>query len=244
MDMFEKFIAKTVTFIEKYLNENNIRNIVIGVSGGVDSAVSLSILKKIKNVNIFAYFIDISSSKESLEDAKLICEKNNLKLNIINLNDSFKSLIKELRIEDSLLRSGNVISRLRMMTLYDCAMRHKGIVVGNSNFDELYIGYYTKFGDSAVDMMILNNVIKKDVYNLAKILDVPEKIILKKPTADLHKNQYDEDEIGFSYNELDNYLLGNKIDSSVAKKINDLNRNNKHKRNIVLNKNYISKIRK
>ena len=238
MDKNEKFIKQTINWINGYLIQNNIKSVVIGLSGGIDSAVSLAILKKIKNIQIFAYFINIESNNASLNDAILVANYLNQELEIIDLNNSYLSLIKDFKTSSN-IQKGNIKSRMRMMFLYDKAYQNNAIVVGNSNYDEIYLGYCTKFGDQAVDIMLLNNLLKEDIISLAKYLSIPQKIINKKPSADLYKNQFDEDEIGFSYNELDKFLNNQAIPIEIENKIKQMHDKNLHKQKIVLNPNTI-----
>lgn len=243
MNKYEKFINQSILWLEKYLKKNNINDIVIGVSGGIDSAVTLSILKKIKKINIHAYFIDIYSSESSLFDATTICNKNKIKLNIIDLSSIYDLFIEKLHTS-SLVQKGNIKARIRSIFLYDKAYENKAIVVGNSNYDELFLGYFTKYGDNAVDIMLLNNLLKKDIYELAAYLKIPKSILTKKPSADLYPNQYDESEIGITYESIDNFLLGKKIPTKEKQKIINLNKANIHKCNVIKNPHSLSIIKK
>ncbi len=240
MEKNKIFIEKTIEWFTNYLRENNIKNIIIGISGGIDSAVSLSILKKIDDINIFAYFIDIESSKESLDDAKLVAKFLDQKLDVIDLTQTYNFLVNQFNAK-TIVQKGNIKSRLRMMFLYDKAHENNGLVVGNSNYDEIYLGYFTKFGDQASDIMLLNNLLKEEIFELAKYLSLPASIIDKKPSADLYQNQTDEVEIGFSYQDLDKYLKEENVPIEVSDKIKKIHSKNLHKQKIILNPNKIKK---
>ena len=215
--------------IRKYFSDNKIKNAIIGISGGIDSAVGINILIEALSIDkVKPFFIDIDSNKQDYEHAKKLCESLNIKLEYINLTKTFKKVSKAFNEQDR-LGLANLKSRLRAIFLYDKAFQHQGIVCANSNLDELYVGYFTKYGDSACDIFILNNFIKRDIRELAKHYHVIEEIINKAPSAGLYKGQTDEQEMGVTYEEIDNYLMNKKISSKSKEKIEKLHNKNKHK---------------
>jgi NAD+ synthase len=116
-----------------------------------------------------------------------------------------------------------------MTTEYNVGQEHKYLVVGTSNRDELHTGYFTKFGDGASDILPISHLSKQQVYEMAKILNVPEKIINKKPSAGLLKNQDDETDMKVTYKELDDYLTNGKATKEVKDRVDELHNLNKHK---------------
>lgn len=215
--------------VKQYFLKTKINNAVIGLSGGVDSAVALSLLTESININnIFAYFIDIESNNQDYIDAKEIAKHLKVNLIYIDLTNSYNTLVKDFS-QDNRHALGNIKSRLRALYLYDQAFNNKALVCGTSNYDELYLGYFTKFGDSANDLAILSGFLKRDVYTLAKYYDLPSCVIDKAPSAGLWENQTDEQEMGLKYQDIDNYLSFKEVSSDVVDKITYLHNINLHK---------------
>ena len=148
--------------------------------------------------------------------------------------DAFVYLLNEKekgKKESYKLAEANLKPRLRMITLYYFANKLNYLVAGTSNRSELKIGYFTKYGDGGADILPLGNLLKNQVKELAKYLDIPEKIINKPPSAGLWVGQTDEKEIGMSYNLLDKYLKTGKLNNKIIeKKIQDKIIKSSHKR--------------
>lgn len=180
---------------------------IIGLSGGIDSslvaAIAINCLGK-DSVNLY-YMPYKTSSEESLTDAKKLCEKFNINLNIIDITSVADAFFK-LNSVDTNLRKGNVLSRIRMITLFDEAKKHDGIVIGTTNKTEMLLGYGTWYGDMASSINPIGYLYKRDVIKLSKEIGLPESIITKKPTADLWPNQTDEEELGFTYDLADDFF--------------------------------------
>ena len=124
----------------------------------------------------------------------------------------------------------NLKPRLRMTTLYYFAQNNNYLVVGSSNKSEFTVGYFTKHGDSGVDLLPLASFVKSEIRELAKVLGIPDIIIEKPPTAGLWANQTDESEMGFSYNILDNYIKTGEGPKEIVEKIKRMNTISEHKR--------------
>jgi NAD+ synthase len=153
----------------------------------------------------------------------------------VALDSVFDSLLKVLpddKLDPHLKRlaQANIKARLRMTTLYYFANRFKYLVVGSGNRDELAVGYFTKYGDGGVDILPLGNLLKGQVKELAKFLAVPEPIINKPPSAGLWEGQTDEEELGFSYDELDLYLASGEASAALKKRIESMLAATQHKR--------------
>jgi len=132
--------------------------------------------------------------------------------------------------ETEKLAQANLKPRLRMLTLYYLANRLGYLVVGSGNRSELEVGYFTKYGDGGVDILPLGNLLKSEVWELARYLGIPEEIISKPPSAGLWPGQTDEGELGISYEELDRYLMSGEASAEVKQRIEALSRSSSHKR--------------
>ncbi len=200
---------KIVSFLKKTFTEQKIENAVIGLSGGIDSAVSFYLVKQaLPPNNIFVTHLSYFPKtfplfKQIIKEAN-IPQKNIYEISIKNATDEIK---KTLDIKDSeSVRLGNVMARTRMIALFDLAKKHNAMVIGTENKSEALLGYFTRFGDSASDIEPMQHVYKTQVYQLAKHLKVPQEIIMAKPSANLWEGQTDEGEFGFTYQEADQVL--------------------------------------
>ena len=127
------------------------------------------------------------------------------------------------------LARNNLKPRLRMATLYFLASRNRYLVAGTGNRTELTLGYFTKYGDGGVDLLPLGHLVKHEVRELATYLSVPERVITKPPSAGMWEGQTDEDELGFSYDDLDRYLVGGEGSEALASRVEGLRQKNAHK---------------
>ena len=196
-----------VKFIYDSIHKNGFENGIIGVSGGIDSALVLALtVKALGSDNTFALLMPYkTSSPESLSDGKLICEKLGVKYEIIDISPSVDPYFENFPTDNKTL-IGNKCARERMSVLYDFSERKKALVIGTSNKTEMLIGYSTLYGDSAAAFLPIGDLYKTEVIRLSEHLDIPESILKKKPSADLWQGQTDEGEIGFTYKLLDNIL--------------------------------------
>ncbi len=202
--LVENFITR---FIKEETYSNGFQKGVIGLSGGIDSALVVYLTAKaLGKENTKAIIMPYkSSSPNSLEDAKLIINKLDIPYEIIDITplaEPYFALNKKI----DKLRKGNFLARLRMCALFDKAKESKALVMGTSNKSELMLGYSTWYGDMAASLYPIGDLYKTQIFNLSKFIGVPEKIINKKPTADLWPGQTDEEELGATYKELDSVL--------------------------------------
>ena len=208
-------VIKITSFIKRVLKEQEFRNVIIGVSGGVDSATCLSLLiQSLKPENIFIvhlhYFDSQIKNIESILKQARIPKENIYNLSIRKPVDGFIKLLKipkQVRNDNERVRLGNIMARVRMIILYDLAKKHNALVCGTENKSELQLGYFTRFGDEASDFEPIQHLYKTQVYQLAKYLGVVQDIIDLPPTAGLWTGQTDENDFGFSYKEADNVLF-------------------------------------
>lgn len=211
MNLNNKHTVEILTgFLKNETNRIGINNAVIGLSGGIDSAVSAFLTAKAlgpKKVTCVLMPYK-TSSKDSLTDAKEAAEILNVNYKITDITEPVDAIFKELGDKNiSNVRKGNIMARVRMIVLYDESAKNNALVIGTSNKTEILLGYSTIFGDSASAINPIGDLYKTQIRSLAAYLNVPEKIIRKTPSADLWKGQSDEGEIGFSYEEIDKYLF-------------------------------------
>lgn len=205
VDMAEKAI---LIFIKDAVHKNGFKNGIVGVSGGLDSAVTLALTQRaLGKKHTFALLMPFKlSSKESLDHGRLICEALEVKYDIVDISPMVDAYFQQFPTENKVL-IGNKCARERMSVLYDFSARKAALVVGTSNKSEMLIGYSTLFGDSAAAFLPIGDLYKTQVRELAEYLQIPAEIIEKKPSADLWQDQTDEGEIGITYKELDEILF-------------------------------------
>ena len=234
----EAVVQHLVTWLREKVEEAGARGVVIGVSGGVDSAVAAVLAQKAFPDNCMALVLPCESSTEDLIHSRLLLDKFNIPYRVIELDNVYQLLITQLesyiKLDGSkrrLLRA-NLKPRLRMTTMYYSAQARGYLVLGTTNRSELTVGYSTKHGDSGVDLQILGNLLKREVLELAKYLRIPSVIINKTPSGGLWAGQTDEEEMGISYEQLDDYIEYNRGEPGVIERIANLNRISEHKRQI------------
>jgi len=197
-------------FIHSEITRTGFSRAVIGLSGGIDSALSCYLAAEaLGPKNVLAIRMPYkASSRESLEHAQLVIEATGVQSMTVEITDMVDPLIAKFPEMDH-QRKGNIMARTRMIILYDQSSAFKGLVVGTSNKTEILLGYSTLFGDSACALNPIGDLYKAQVRQLSRALDIPSIIIDKAPSADLWAGQTDEDELGFTYEDVDQlfYLL-------------------------------------
>lgn len=196
-----------VRFVREETQKAGLGKVVVGLSGGVDSALSTAIaVEALGKENVLCLVLPYkTSSKDSLDDAKLFAEKFGVRAEIVDISAPADAIIsREPAMEK--VRKGNIFSRTRMIILYDTSAREKALVLGTSNKTEMLLGYGTIYGDMANAINPIGDLYKTQVWQLAEFVGVPEKIVRKKPSADLWVGQTDEDELGYTYEEIDKVL--------------------------------------
>ena len=220
----EELAEKLVSWIRERTLAGGRKGVVLGMSGGLDSSVAAVLCQRVFPQNTLGVLIPCYSSPEDERHALAVANKFSIPTKTVVLDSVFDTLLKILPDENadtvaSRLAKSNLKVRLRMLTLYYFANQLGYIVVGSSNRSELSTGYFTKYGDGGVDIIPLGNLVKRQVRELAGFLGIPEEIINKPPSAGLWPGQTDEGELGFSYDELDHYLVTGQASDEVRKKI-------------------------
>ncbi len=210
--LIEKYLIK---FLKNEVYKTGLKSAVVGLSGGIDSAVVAVLAQKAFGSNFLAIMLPSSSSSQSsFDDADELCKKFNIKNKSIfigNLIDSYFD-----KKDKTNLRVGNFSARMRMSVLYDISAQNGALVLGTSNKSELLLGYGTMFGDLASALNPIGDMYKTEVFEFAEYLGVPQTIIKKPPTADLWEGQSDEEDLGFTYAQLDK-ALKEFVDNRVSK---------------------------
>ncbi len=221
-----------VTWLQERVEEANAKGVVFGLSGGIDSAVVAGLAKKAFPQDSMGVIMPIYSNPKDESDALIIARDLDIDITSIDLSQVYDSFLKSLPFEgENPLANANIKPRLRMMTLYYFAQEMGYLVCGTSNKSELHVGYFTKHGDSGVDLLPLADFVKEEVFELARLLEIPSEIIEKPPSAGLWENQTDEKEMGFTYKVLDNYIRTGEGPEDSIKKIDRMNKITEHKRN-------------
>lgn len=194
-------------FIKSEVTRTGLSRAVIGLSGGIDSALSCILaVQALGKENVLAVRMPYkASSKESLEHAQLLIDQLGIPSKTIEITDMVEPLFK-LDSEISNMRKGNIMARERMIVLYDQSEVFKGLVIGTSNKTEILLGYSTMYGDSASAMNPIGDLYKTQIRQLSRAMNIPSPIIDKAPSADLWTGQTDEKELGFTYEDVDKLL--------------------------------------
>lgn len=212
---WKKIKENLIFFLKDEVSKAGLNKVTVGLSGGLDSAVVAILCQETFKENLNCVLMPSQfSSQSSIDDAIELCEKFDIKYEIISIEPMVSGFIKNMN-EDR-LRIGNFSARMRMAVLYDVSSREKSLVVGTSNKSEILLGYGTIFGDTACAINPIGEIYKSDEFEFAKILGVTDAILNKAPSADLWEGQSDEAELGYTYKQMDD-LLKLMIDENKSK---------------------------
>jgi len=232
-------------FIKTYVDNSGCKSVVIGLSGGVDSAlVAMLCEETLGKKNTKCVFLpDETTPKNDFKDLDIIVKKLGLSCVKKDITRLVHEISKNCIVKPDKYALANIKARTRMILLFEYANMTKSLVCGTSNKSELLVGYFTKFGDGAADIQPISDLYKTQVWELAKYLGLPKHIISKEPTAGLWKGQTDEGELGLRYRDLDRILfcLERKmklddiaktlnIKKSVVERIKNMGAKSQHKR--------------
>lgn len=239
----QKVCNQLVSWLTGQVQSANARGVVLGLSGGIDSAVVAALCKRAFPDTSLGLVMPCHSNPQDMEDARLVADTLGLDVTTVDLSPIYDALIRlftdatggsantptqpdPARLD---LAKANIKPRLRMITLYHFANRLNYLVVGTGNRSELTVGYFTKYGDGGVDLLPIAGLVKGQVRELARYLGIPERIITKPPSAGLWAGQTDEHEMGLTYEDLDRYILTGKAAPEVAHRVEELKAKARHK---------------
>ncbi len=253
-------IIQCEQWLSDQVNNAHAKGIVLGLSGGIDSSVLAALGREaLGRGGVLGVIMPCHSIPDDESDARLLAEAVDVDFVRVDLSGVYDALCGGViacdaatyatnpvqasqpatyatnpahtpHTLDSLTRS-NIKARLRMVTLYAFAQSRNLLVCGTSNRSEYETGYFTKYGDSGVDLMPLAGFLKRDIRQMARLLNVPDRIITKAPSAGLYAGQTDESDMGFTYDVLDEYLASGHIsDPAAQQRIDVMRRRSEHKR--------------
>ena len=196
-----------VGFVRNEVRKVGFERVVVGLSGGIDSALSAAIAcLALGEENVLPVLMPYRTSSSASEaDARMICEHLGMIPTVIDISPQIDAYFERFETADR-SRRGNKMARERMTILYDMSWAHGALVIGTSNKTELLLGYGTLFGDMASALNPLGDLYKTQVFALAQSIDLPQAVISKTPSADLWEGQSDEQELGFGYASVDSLL--------------------------------------
>lgn len=249
----EQDVEKRVKFIKEQLLNSGLKNLVLGVSGGVDSLTTGLLCQKAvnelkKETNEDYKFIAVKLPYKVQKDADFVelslktinpdvIETFNLGESVDAVKKGFEGSFNNLEKTDAQrdFVIGNVKARMRMIAQYALAGMYSGLVVGTDHASEAVTGFFTKFGDGGFDFSPLSGLVKREVVAIAKFFGAPEALYNKVPTADLEDldvNKPDENALGVSYVDIDKYLLAEKVSDEAFEKITEWYIKTEHKRQL------------
>ena len=228
----KEYLLEIEKFLQEYLEQSHCKGYVLGLSGGVDSSLVAAIARKaVGKDKLYCYAIDVESNKADIEDAVQVAKELDLNLEVINLTDTYHSYLKSLKGDEFIrLSKSNLKVRMRMVALFAYAQEHSSLVLGTDNMDERYVGYFTKYGDGAADLLPIVYLTKGEVREAAKLYGLSSVLANRTPSAGLFEGQTDETEMGVSYKDLDDFLLGKEINPKAKERIEYLHKISEHKR--------------
>jgi len=204
-EVYQKLVSDTKAFFEK----EGFSKAVLGVSGGIDSALAAFILADaLGKENVTGIFMPCKGFgyEQDKADAEGLAKSLGISLETVPIDSIVEAVKQSVKWGQSKVAEMNAMVRPRMIVLYDFANSNKALVVGTGNKSELMLGYFTKHGDGAADFMPLANLFKTDIFAIAKFKALPPNILEKKPSAGLAPGQTDKEELGAPYAEIDPVL--------------------------------------
>lgn len=235
----EEQVRKVTEFIQNYFKENSLGGVIIGISGGKDSAVALALfVKALGKENVIGITLPCHSNEQDKIDAIKLADFYGIKLLNIDLTSTFDTFTEEaMKLDEFIVSEDSEINlkpRLRMASLYYIAQmlslrdNKRYIVTGTGNKCEEYVGYFTKGGDSVSDIKVLADFTVEEVYQLGEVLQVPQDILYKTPSDGL-SGKSDEEKLGVKYSDIAKVINGEEVDEEIANRIKEMHNKNQHK---------------
>ncbi|GED59143.1 NAD(+) synthase [Brevibacillus formosus] len=247
MDKFQEHLAnyqihvkedveKRIAFIREQIDGNGLGGAVVGISGGIDSAVTAALcVRALGSERVIGVWLPAYSQTVHETDSKRLAEAIGFQLHSVDVGPAYDALVPAIEgvlgLDDK--TKGNTKARLRMTVLYAIANQKGYLVADTCNRSEIHVGYMTKGGDGLADFNPVASLTKHEMRILAAELGVPGEIITKPPSADLWEGQTDEQEMGFTYEDLDRLLITGETRPEAKERIDYLHRISEHKRNIM-----------
>ncbi|QDF65057.1 NAD(+) synthase [Mycoplasma nasistruthionis] len=237
----KQYLKTIQEFLKNHAKQANVSGFIVGISGGIDSALVYAIAKSVFPQSTYGFVMPIIKMSDSdLNHINQLEKQFDDKFTFINLTETFYAITQANKSTHP-LSIANIKPRLRMTTLYYQAQAKNALVLGTDNYDETFIGYFTKFGDGGADLLPISQLTKGEVKFLAKLMNVPNSIINKDPSAGLWDGQTDEKELGFSYAQLDYYLdhldnydlVKQNLPETIINKIEHKHKISQHKRDAI-----------
>jgi len=234
----ERIADHLIAWLRRRADEAGAVGAVVAISGGVDSAAVAALCMRAFPQTTLGLLLPCHSDPRDAADAERVCRMLGVPHTTVVLDGAHDALVAALRVSGQFIEHpvalANLKPRLRMTALYYFANRMNRLVVGTGNRSELTIGYFTKYGDGGVDLLPIGKLLKSEVRAMARELDVPERVITKAPSAGLWLGQTDEQEMGFTYADLEHYLMDgpDAVSPALAMRIERLMRTSDHKRTV------------
>jgi NAD+ synthase len=207
----EETVTRLERFLKTHLEETGSKRFIVGMSGGLDSCVTAALCARaVGGPQVLGLSLPEKETMNdrALDDARSVASKYRIRFRTIDISPIIESSRNTLDARASGISWGNLKARVRAMVLYYLANNEHGLVVGTGDKSEIMLGYFTKFGDGACDILPLADLYKTSVRNLAKHLGIPERIRMKASSPELWPGQTAEKELGLSYDKLDRILWG------------------------------------
>lgn len=203
-EVTDEQIEEIVSFIRKSVVDSGFRGAVVGLSGGIDSAVVAKLAAMALGKNVLCVFMPVeSTSKSDYSETENFSRQIGSGYELVEIQKMIDTIVSD---GDGQIDIGNYAARIRMAVLFNRARKMNYLVLGTSNKSEIMIGYFTKYGDGACDVCVLSTLYKTQVRQIAKKIGIPESIIEKTPSAGFWDGQTDESDLGLSYDKLDEIL--------------------------------------